>query len=86
MLTSERRLRKQNEKLQEKIKLLEAENKEMRSTIKFFNERVRIVNEKEEKYNKMLDELDVLKIHYQKAIQDAKSVKSKITKELNKIK
>ena len=83
MFTIERRLKKQNEKLQKRVKELEKENWELRSNIKYFSERVNILNEKEEQYNKMLE---VLEVHYQKAIQQAKSVKGKITKELNKAK
>jgi hypothetical protein len=62
MFTIERRLKKQNEKLQKRVKELEKENWELRSNIKYFSERVNILNEKEEQYNKMLEELEVLKV------------------------
>lgn len=86
MFDTEKRLKKKNERLEKRIKELEHENWELRSTMQYFNQRVRILNEKEEKYNRMLEELEVLKIHYQKAIQDAKNVRKKITKEINKYK
>ena len=86
MFDTEIRLKKKNERLEKRIKELEHENWELRSTLRFFNERVRILNEKEESYNKMLEELETLKIQYQKTIQQAKGVKKKITREINKYK
>ena len=86
MFDTETRLKKKNEKLEKRIKELEHENWELRSTMRFFNERVHILNEKEESYNKMLEELEMLKVQYQKAIQQAKGVKKKITREINKYK
>ena len=84
MFDTEKRLKKKNKRLEKRIKELEHENWELRSTMQFFNQRVHILNEKEESYNRMLEELEVLKVHYKKAIQDAKDVKKKITKEINK--
>ena len=84
MLESTRTESRKIERLKNRIKALEQENSELKSTLRFFNERVQILNEKEMQYNRMLEELDVLKKHYQKAIDDTKAVRKKITKELNK--
>ena len=86
MLTSERRLKKQNEKLQNRVKELEKENWELRSNMRYFSGRINILNEKENEYNKMLEELEILKAQYRKAIEQTGNVKKKILKELNKAK
>lgn len=86
MLSTETRMKRKNEKLEKEIAELKKENYELRSQMMFFNERLKIVNEKEQAYNEMLAELEKLKVYYRKVIQDAKDIKKKITKEINKYK
>lgn len=86
MFGSESRLRKENKRLKDEIMQLKKDKYELESTIKYFNQRVRILNEKEDQYNKMLAELDVLKVHYEKAITQAKLVKKQMKEEIKKFK
>lgn len=83
----------ESKRLKKKVERLTRENKELRNKIleyesanKFFDERVQIINEKEYRYNLLIDELEVLKKHYIKAIKDAKKIRSAITKEIERFK
>ena len=83
----------ESKRLKKKVERLTKENKELRNKIleyesanRFFDERVQIINEKEYRYNLLIDELEVLKKHYIKVIKDTKKIRSAITKEIERFK
>lgn len=82
MLDYEKHLKRKNERLEKQIKELKRENFELRQTMQYFNDRVRVLNEKEDEYNKMLEELAVLKKHYVNAIDKTKNIRKEIKKQM----
>lgn len=86
MFNGDRRLRKKIERLQNENGVLRKQNSELRSQIDFYDKRLEIINEKEYRYNVMLEEVYKLRDEYNKGIAKLKKTYKALITDINKVK
>jgi cell division septum initiation protein DivIVA len=67
-------------KLTEEIKELKRENKKLRRNVDYYNERVKLLDEKEKKYDAMLSYLESQNTELKQTLQEAKLLRIKLEK------
>lgn len=86
MFNGDRRLKKKIERLQNENGVLRKQNSELKSQIDFYDKRLEIINEKEYRYNVMLEEVYKLRDEYNKRIAKLKKTYKALITDINKVK
>lgn len=81
MLLSDRLLKRQNNRLQEENKRLKEQVEEYRNLLDYYNEKVHLVEKKEQEYDRMLEYLDAQKKEYQVILDKMKKIKKRMVKD-----